>query len=212
MSTSNMTRKGMIEYLTQHFRYYTMNSWNNSTSYAANVKIRNFVPRNLQDQAYALLECEDAYYEINDILNDFGRLHDWRYQIGFNGRSNGYLVLIQGGYEEKIIYKDADFTESYGYRAYADRYGWKSKQEAIDAGLHNKKIKTIFTEPGRGIDQGEDFADWETVDIKERVRLVKEFDKCVEDCKKVFIECCKIGTREEEYQVTKTRTVLNRED
>ena len=34
-------RKEMINFLTTHFRYYTNNSWNLSTSYANNVKIYN---------------------------------------------------------------------------------------------------------------------------------------------------------------------------
>ena len=32
-------RKKMTEYLKNHFRYYTANSWNRSTSYACNLKI-----------------------------------------------------------------------------------------------------------------------------------------------------------------------------
>lgn len=34
-------RKAMADFLTNHFRYDTMNSWNESTSYANNVKIYN---------------------------------------------------------------------------------------------------------------------------------------------------------------------------
>ena len=35
------TREEMISSLEKHFRYFTMNSWNRSTSYARNVKIRS---------------------------------------------------------------------------------------------------------------------------------------------------------------------------
>ena len=35
------SRKSMIRFLTTHFRYDTMNSWNQSTSYANNVKVYN---------------------------------------------------------------------------------------------------------------------------------------------------------------------------
>ena len=34
-------RKEMVEFLTSHFRYNTMNSWNNSTSYAHSVEPKN---------------------------------------------------------------------------------------------------------------------------------------------------------------------------
>ena len=35
------SRKAMTEFLENHFRYSTMNSWNGSTSYANNVKYYN---------------------------------------------------------------------------------------------------------------------------------------------------------------------------
>ena len=35
----SMTRKQMIDFLSDHFRYHTMNSWNNATSYARCVKL-----------------------------------------------------------------------------------------------------------------------------------------------------------------------------
>ncbi len=38
---SEPTREAMIAYLRKHFRYYIMNSWNRSKSYARNVKVYN---------------------------------------------------------------------------------------------------------------------------------------------------------------------------
>ena len=35
------SRKEMVEFLTSHFRYNAMNSWNNSTSYAHSVEPKN---------------------------------------------------------------------------------------------------------------------------------------------------------------------------
>ena len=35
------TEKEIIDYLTSHFRYYTMRSWNRSTSYAVDIKIHH---------------------------------------------------------------------------------------------------------------------------------------------------------------------------
>lgn len=43
--------KDMIDYLKNHFRYDTMNSWNRATSYANNVKIHRVIPNELQDKA-----------------------------------------------------------------------------------------------------------------------------------------------------------------
>jgi len=40
--------KDMIDYLKNHFRYNTMNSWNRSTSYANNLKIYKVIPKELR--------------------------------------------------------------------------------------------------------------------------------------------------------------------
>jgi hypothetical protein len=95
------TRANMIAYLSQHFRYDTMNSWNCSTSYAVNIKVDRIDALNREEttRALELLECDDAtvMWDFRDVLNDFDRRHEHRWQIGQNGRSGGYLVLYQGG-------------------------------------------------------------------------------------------------------------------
>ena len=35
------SRKDMVDFLENHFRYFTMNSWNRSTSFANNMKLYN---------------------------------------------------------------------------------------------------------------------------------------------------------------------------
>lgn len=164
-----MNKKQMIEYLTNHFRYDTAGSWNQSTSYGANVKIRNFVPQNFMDKAYDILDQGDVFENINDLIMEFGEAHNHTFQVGFNGRSNGYLVLYQGG----------------------------------------RKDTGVFTYPCRGMDMDKDFSEWETYSLKERVKLVKDFDKLVEDCKKEFIYICQnYVVKEETIQVPKTIKVL----
>lgn len=50
------SRQTMAEFLANHFRYYTMNSWNRLTSYANNVKIQNLSLSSEQaSKAYDLL-------------------------------------------------------------------------------------------------------------------------------------------------------------
>lgn len=90
------SKKSMIEYLKNHYRYDTMHSWNNSTSYAKNIKIHNLgLKRELRDKCYAMLEVEEAFEEFNLILDNFKVRHNNYYSIGSNGRSGGYLVLYQ---------------------------------------------------------------------------------------------------------------------
>ena len=98
-------RNEMIDFLKSHFRYYTMNSWNKSTSYAQNVKVYNIgLTPEQRDRAYDIICAEGAYDEINCIIDDFGIKHNHEYQIGFNGRSDGYLVLYQGGFKDSGIF------------------------------------------------------------------------------------------------------------
>lgn len=50
---SKRSREAMSGFLARHYRYNTMNSWNQSTSYANNVKVPNLdVPQELQELAY----------------------------------------------------------------------------------------------------------------------------------------------------------------
>lgn len=93
-----LTREEMIEFLRDHFRYNSMNSWNRSTSYARNVKLHRLdLTREQENRAYEIIQADGAYDKINGIIRDFGVTNDYRYQIGFNGRSGGYLVLYRGG-------------------------------------------------------------------------------------------------------------------
>ena len=91
-------KQTMFNFLNKHFRYYTINSWNQSTSYAHNMKIYKLnVPRDIEDKLYEMLDCDEVYDEINMLIDDFNYDHDYKYQAGFNGRSGGYLVLYNGG-------------------------------------------------------------------------------------------------------------------
>ena len=86
-------------------RYYTMNSWNLSTSLAYNLKIYNVIDEELQNACYDLLDV-DYFYEdyINPLIRDFEEKYNYEWQAGFNGRSDGYLVLYIGGIENGRVY------------------------------------------------------------------------------------------------------------
>lgn len=81
----------------KRIRYYTMSSWNQSTAPAYNLKVYNVIPGELIDKVYEMMDCENFYYDINEMTREFDRKHDRQWQAGFNGRSGGYLVLYRGG-------------------------------------------------------------------------------------------------------------------
>lgn len=101
-------RDEMIKFLTRHFRYFTMNSWNGATSYANNVKIYHLgiEDQSIIDKAYDTLrddiDATELDFVIKDTIESFEKEH--KIAVGFNGRSSGYLVLYytEIGHENKI--------------------------------------------------------------------------------------------------------------
>ena len=56
-----------------------------------------------------MMECENFYDDINQLVSDFNVNHDYQWQAGFNGRSGGYLVLYTGGKHTKHL-TEKDFV------------------------------------------------------------------------------------------------------
>ena len=94
-------KQELKEFLLSHFRYHTGNSWNNSTSYANCVKVHHLpLTREQLDKAFDLTGLEETYENINDLIREWAIERNWRWQVGFNGRSSGYLVMYQGEKKE----------------------------------------------------------------------------------------------------------------
>lgn len=183
-------RQAMTDYLRGHPRYDTMNSWNRSTSYAHGVKLHDLelTPEQLA-VAWDLLDCEEVFDAIQALLQEWAIGHQWRWQVGFNGRSNGYLVLYQGGLDHE-----------HARTARCDACGkltWHKQdvpctREGCDGALRvlEKPRPRIITYPGRSLDQGEDFADWDIESLRDRVRLIQSFDRLCQDVLELFCHTC----------------------
>jgi hypothetical protein len=86
------TLEEKFNYIKNHFKYWTMNSWNGLVSIANNVKIYNLgLDKKQLNKAFEIIECEDFYFDVKIMIEESGL------NAGFNGRSGGYLVL----YNEK---------------------------------------------------------------------------------------------------------------
>ena len=84
------SNKECFEFLANHFTYDTLNSWNGLKSIANNVKLYN-IPE--LDTGLVLEALQEDYYEtINQTIEDWNHDHP-DFQVAFNGRSGGYLVL-----------------------------------------------------------------------------------------------------------------------
>ena len=205
-------RETMIKYLRKHFRYHTMNSWNKSTSYANNIKLYNVdKPGDVDEETWWEMNGLTEWQEkMSDLLEDFGRKHDWQWQAGINGRSGGYVVLYKGGLKPS------------GYKSYCSHCGQKN-YEAVPEGQigtcgrceANARVNfkqthmQVFIWPGKTIDEGENFADRTLSEIRERVELVQDFDKLCGTIVTEYINICKnYRITEEEILVPKMIKVL----
>lgn len=104
--------KSMFNFIAGHPTYYTMNSWNGARSIAHNVKLYKLGLEG--DWCTALAHLESGKYDtIRSMIQDWEREHPG-YSVGFNGRSNGYLVLYN-----KENYRSV-FPETLDYETYED--------------------------------------------------------------------------------------------
>ncbi|HBG27660.1 MAG: hypothetical protein A2Y10_10340 [Planctomycetes bacterium GWF2_41_51] len=203
-------KETMVKFIRNHFRYSTMNSWNRSTSYANNIKLYNIdKPQDVDNNTwYDMMNLSEWQEKLSDLLEDFGRRHEWQWQAGINGRSGGYVVLYNGGIKPS------------GYSSYCTHCGQKNYEAVSDIGICgrcNAKARVnfkqthmqIFTFFGKETDMHEDFEDWTLSDLRERVELVQDFDRLCDSITAEYIGICKnYRITEEEILVPKTIKVL----
>lgn len=176
------SRQEMADYLQNHFRYDTMNSWNRSTSYACNMKIHSFgLDSGTEDRLYELIQVPEFYDLLNYLIQEFSEQNSYLWQAGWNGRSGGYLVLYQGGRKPS------------GYHSYCTNCGQKNYRSVKETGARcgrcqeearvdfNMPPMEVFTYPGRGTDMDEDFQDWTLHELRQRTELVQAFDRLADD-------------------------------
>ena len=204
------SRKEMTEYLQTHFRYDTMNAWNAATSYACNLKIYKLgLSPEIESKLYDMLQVQDFFDAQRELMDDFAQAHQYRWQVGMNGRSGGYLVLYEGGIKPS------------GHRSYCRscyQRNFKSVTEpGTVCGRCGKPDRTDFltppmqsyTYPGRGIDMDEDYEDWSIQDLRDRVRLVQELDALADKMVQQAVQMARDYSVEEvEILVPQTRVVL----
>ena len=143
--------KSMWNFLHDHFQYYTMNSWNRSSSIANNVKLYNLklegdwtvAMRYLFDEADAGL----LQMYIDDEIREFEEKYSWT-SVFFNGRSGGYLVLGTKNNNGSVIPDCVADYESY-----------EDFKEDIKSGWNGYNVSDFDRE------------------LRDAVEVVREFDK-----------------------------------
>ena len=146
--------KSMFEFIANHFRYDTLNSWNRLESIANNVKLYNLHLDG--DWTIAL----SYLYDDNDIGNLNCEIHnmilEWEadhpgYALGFNGRSGGYLVIYNREYDKEnegarinfrnILPNWLDFKTYEDFKEELKYYGWRVKDMLPELREYTKLIQ-----------------------------------------------------------------------
>lgn len=176
------SRSDMIQFLQTHFRYPTMNSWNRSESYACNLKIHKLgLGSQIEDKLLELLSFQEFFDSLQVLKDQFAEAHGYRWQVGMNGRSGGYLVLYEG---ERKTTGYRSFCQSCGQRNYTSIAqtgticGRCGKAARVD---YKRPPMQAVTYPGKGIDMDTDFEDWSMDQLRNRVILVQELDQLADD-------------------------------
>ena len=205
-------REAMTAFLKKHFRYNTMNSWNRSTSYANCIKLYNIdKPEDINsDTWWEMLWITEWQEKLSDLLEDFGRKHEWQWQAGINGRSGGYVVLYRGGIKPSGYKSYCTHCGQKNYEAVAEgEIGICGKCEAKARVNFKQTHMQVFTWPGKDADMYEDFDGWTLSELRERVELVQDFDRLCSDIVAAYFDICRnYRIAEEEILVPKTIKIL----
>ena len=163
-------REEMVKFLTSHFRYNTMNSWNNATSYAHNVKLYNLgLTEEQLDKAYEMLETDELYdLAFAPDITMWNKRHNYEWQVGFNGRSGGYLVLYTGGQKDSGFKSQCTECGQLNYRTVEETGCTCGKCGKNTRKYFEHPIMQSYSYPGRGVDIDEDLEDWSSSEIRER--------------------------------------------
>ncbi len=166
--------KQMFNFLKNHFEYWTLNPWNRMQSIANNVKLYNLDLSGDWCVAYSFLNS-DEYDTIGWMIHDWERQNPG-YDVAFNGRSGGYLVLTEKGMNTNIL--PDEIAESVDYEEYKryckDYYG--SVKENRSVLVEYTKLVQSFD---RLCDELRDYCDMlskQTFEVMEMQRAVEEFN------------------------------------
>jgi hypothetical protein len=198
-------RKAMIAFLKGHFRYDTMHSWNRSRSYANCIKLHRLSkPEDVDDSMWwGLFTLPEWGQVLNDLFDGFARQHDYQWQAGINGRSGGYIVLYRGGIKPSGFQSYCTHCGQQNYQAVPEgEMGLCGRCEAKARINYKQTPMQVFTWPGRGVDIDEDFRDWSTDRLIERVELVVEFDRLCDLVVQSYRQMCK------DYRITETEIMV----
>lgn len=188
---SGRTKESMAEFLVKHSRYYTMNSWNGTSSYSNVCKLHSLGLRGGQLQkAYEVIQLEDLHDLISMPIQLFTAETNGAYTVGFNGRSGGHMVLYAGEYFDTGHKSRCTKCGQLNFQSVSDD---RPAQCGVCSGARVNLSKPMRQHRvlNHGIDSEmsrEDFMDLSLVELKNKVDLVQTFDRVCDQVRDDFIQ------------------------
>lgn len=169
--------KQMFNFLKNHFEYYIMNSWNRLDTIANNVKLYNLNLSGDWCVALSLLE-RDSYDEINIMINQWQEYHPG-YEVYFNGRSGGYLVLKNKDNNYHILPEEIIEAEDYDeYKRYCKEFYGSVRANRNDLRFYTQLVQDF----DKLCDDLRDYCD----ELSNQKFEVVEMEKAVEDFNSIY--------------------------
>jgi hypothetical protein len=160
----------MFNFINEHFRYDTMNSWNRLKSIANNVKLYNLGLDEDWGTALDFMcdenDCGGLQSEISYMIREWEKFHPG-YTLGFNGRSDGYLVMYNKEKDNRVNFRSVLPEWLEGFDDYEE---WK--EYALEYIVYN--IKDLIPS------------------LREYTELIRSFDKLCDDIRDLVNEYSKM--------------------
>jgi len=210
-SVDTTSREEMIAFLSGHFRYDTMRAWNKCKSYALNVKVHRLGLSTEQcSKAYDILQVEGLWESLNECIHEFEQEHEGRFTICSNGRSSGYLVLLQSEYRltGHQSYCRSCYQRNFKLCALNDNRCGRCGADGEKGRVNYQTPPKELVSHHAGIDEDADFDEWSLEQLQDRVKLVDGFDKACDQIRERFIDLLSEEIVEETFYVPQKRMVL----
>ena len=171
--------KQMFNFLQNHKTYWTLSSWNGLESIANDVKMYHLDLTGDWWVALKLLELGE-YDTISMLIHDWERAHHG-FEVQFNGRCGGYLVLTSKGSNSHVlpqaVCECGDYEE---YKRYCKEFFGSVKANRDELVEYTKLVQSF----DKLCDQLRDFCDQlsrQAFEIVEMQRAVDEFNEAYGD-------------------------------
>lgn len=151
------------QYLKNHFTYNIMNSWNDLKSIANNVKIYNLgLTKEQENKFFELLNVDgnEVYNFLNFDIKDFEELTET--EIFYNGRSDGYLVIVPKFDNVKRWEHIFDWLNVSNIQYFDTYKEYKQEQNKYNGGCYYQELPTNYSRKE---------------EIEQAYYLIKAFDK-----------------------------------